>query len=307
MIGSDRGGAAEWRVDLVNDTHDRNSDAKRAMFFYLAGAEVKPDDGFSMTMQYNRAFILELWFPMLVFDIIAIVFLSLDYGICPGDPLWVWGVFALVFQVFFFYILALCATIDYSYEKFRLHANIVAAAITGVIAISGAVIILSPSVSCAGLLYSGLWIWAIFAFTIVTIAFAYYAIASYFEYEEVLAGRRKRPEMDYLLHSVIDEQPNADLEESYASRYDRTRQPIACQRRGCQKLGTYLCAACKQASYCSSECLFLDFKAEHKYHCSRMLAESLPPETRRQESGLLGQVRHSSFVPSDPPVFEKKA
>lgn len=268
------------------------------MFFYMAGTEVKQDDGFSMTMQYNRAFILEIWFPMLVFDIIAIVFLSLDYGVCQADPLWVWGLVALVFQVFFFYILALCATIDYSYEKFRLQANIVAMAITGIIAISGAIILFAPAISCGGLLYSGLWIWSVFAFTVVTIAFFYYAIASIYEYEEVQAGRRKRPEMDYLLHQVIDEQPNADLEELDASRYDRTRQPISCQRRGCLKLGTYLCAACKQASYCSSECLFLDFKAEHKYHCSRMLAESLDAQTRRHESGLLGRVRHSSFVPS---------
>ena len=63
---------------------------------------------------------------------------------------------------------------------------------------------------------------------------------------------------DYLLHRVMNVQPNADPE---THRFDvTTRKPISCQRRGCMKLGTVLCAACQQASYCSPECLFLDFK-----------------------------------------------
>ena len=266
------------------------------MFFYLAGAEVKPDDGFTMTMQYNRSFILELWFPMLIFDIIGITFLAIDFDHCdPGDPLWVWGLAAIFLQVVFFYLVALCATIDYSFEKFRLHAKIASASITGVVSISGSIILFAPNISCPDLLYSGLWIWAIFAYTIVTIAFLYYSVSSYLEYVEVIAGNRKRPEMDYLLHRVIDEQPNADPE-ALSSMRDRSRKPIACNRRGCMKLGTALCAACKQASYCSSECLFLDYRAEHKYHCARMLAESHPAETRHTDTGLLGTIRHSSFI-----------
>ena len=149
------------------------------MFFYLAGNEVKPDDGFTMTMMYNRNFILEIWFPMLVFDIIAVVFLSIDYSSCPADPLWIWSLMAVVAQIVFFYCIALCATINYSYEKFRLHANVAAFAITGTVAITGAIVLFLPKLSCVALLYSGLWIWAIFAFTIVGIAFIYYGIITY--------------------------------------------------------------------------------------------------------------------------------
>ena len=44
-------------------------------------------------------------------------------------------------------------------------------------------------------------------------------------------------------------QPDADPD---VHRFDvTTRKPISCQRRGCTKLGTVLCAACQQASYCS--------------------------------------------------------
>ena len=149
------------------------------MFFYLSGNEVKADDGFSMTMQYNRNFILEIWFPMLVFDIIAVVFLAIDYSSCPGDALWIWSLLATVSQIVFFYCIALCATINYSYEKFRLHANVAAFAITGAVSITGAIVLFLPKLSCVALLYSGLWIWAIFAFTIVSIAFIYYGIITY--------------------------------------------------------------------------------------------------------------------------------
>ena len=56
-------------------------------------------------------------------------------------------------------------------------------------------------------------------------------------------------------------QPDADPD---VHRFDvTTRKPISCQRRGCTNLGTVLCAACQQASYCSSECLYLDFKGNN--------------------------------------------
>jgi MYND finger len=264
------------------------------MFFYLAGSEVDPTDGFSMTMQYNRSFILELWFPLLVFDIVGIVFLVIDYHVCEVSSLWIWCLFALIFQMIFFYLIALAATIKYSYERYRLHSNLAASLITMVIVISGAVILFAD-VICDNMKQTGLWIWALFAFTVVSIAFVYYVIVTILEHEEVRSGRRKRSgERDYLLEQLNNEQtPHPETVEEAGTDAEAHRKPTACRRPGCMKLGTVLCTACRQVTYCSTECMYQDYKDVHKFECTKMRADS----TRStNQPGLLGDMRKNSYI-----------
>jgi MYND finger len=264
------------------------------MFFYMAGNEVNPSDGFSMTMQYNRSFILELWLPLLVFDVVGVVYLVYDYHVCEVSPMWIWCVFAIFFQLIFFYLVALATTIRYSYEKYRLHSHIAGVVITMIIVISGAVVLFA-GFTCDNMKATGLWIWALFAFTVVTIALVYYIVMTIVEHEEVRSGRRKRSgERDYLLEQLANEQtPHPDTVEEKEADVEAHRQPTACRRPGCMKLGTVLCSACRQVSYCSTECLYQDYKDVHKYECPKMRGES----TRGSEQlGLLGHMRKNSYI-----------
>lgn len=264
------------------------------MFFYAAGNEPK-QDGFSLAMHYNRNLILFSWLPMLIFDVLGIYYLNIDQHVCSTSPLWIWSLFALVFQVFFFYLVALCTMIKYSFEYYKLHMTMGAVAICSGIISSGAVILFAPEdYTCSNMKSTGLYLWALFAFSVVAIGAIYYIVRFFVELDIIIQSKKKiTAESDYLLAQVSVGDPNADPEAQVEGENDETRQPKPCQRPGCDQFGTVLCATCKQVCYCSSACLFTHHKGAHKFECAKLLSAATP------NKGLLGNVRPSSYVPHD--------
>ena len=264
------------------------------MFFYISGNEPK-QDGFSLAMHYNKTLILVSWFPMLIFDLMGIYYLDIDHHICAVSPLWIWSLFALVFQVLFFYLIALCTMIKYSYEYHRLHMTIGALVICSFIMISGAVILFSSTpYTCRNMRSSGLYLWSLFAFSVISIALLYYLVRTFVEHDAIRQGKKKTVESDYLLAQLNV----GDTEAQIPADDELNREPLPCYRPECNEYGTTLCGTCKQVCYCSSACLFAHHKTVHKFECLKMLSESrgkeLGPNNR-----LLGSLRTSSYVPHD--------
>jgi hypothetical protein len=233
----------------------------------------------------------------LIFDLMGIYYLKIDHHVCAVSPLWIWSLFALVFQVFFFYLIALCTMIKYSFEYYKIHMTIGAVVITFSIFASGAVILFSNyggGYTCTNMKNSGLYVWALFAFSVVSIGVSYFLVRTYAEYEALKLGKKKTAESDYLLAQVAVGDRNADPESQV---YDlKESQP--CGRPSCNEFGTTLCPTCKMICYCSSACLHSHHKTQHKFECAQMLTDN-DNSARKPNSSLLGNVRSSSYIPHD--------
>lgn len=171
--------------------------------------------------------------------------------------------------------------------------------ICSVIMSSGAVILFSSEgYTCINMKNTGLYLWSLFAFSVIAAAVLYYLVRTFVEHDAVRQGRKKTAESDYLLAQVNNGNPHADPEAQLPAEDDDERVPILCYRPGCEEFGNTMCATCKQVSYCSSGCLFTHHKAVHKFECARLLSES-KNKGAKPSPRLLGSLRTSSYVPHD--------
>ena len=254
-----------------------------------------------MAMHYNRNLIMASWLPLMVFDIMGIYYLTIDNHVCPTSPLWIWSIVTLVFQMFFFYLIALCAMINYSFEYYKLYMTIGGTAINATLSTIGGIILYStsPSYTCTHLKVTGLYVWSNLAFSLVSAATVYYAVNAITEFGAIRLDKKLKTatESDYLLAQVANGDPLADPEaRNPIQEGEGEREPTLCHRPGCEEYGTTLCATCKQVSYCSSACLFAHHKTTHKFECAKLMSEGAGG---KDNTRLLGTVRPGSYVPHD--------